>query len=106
MKRKVRSDRNHVVYCITCDDTQKQYIGITVMQNTSSVKKTLNRRLRQHFWRAETQNKDWALCTALRNTTSVSIDPIMVVRGKKAAHEMEVTLIDIIKPQLNTKKKA
>jgi len=92
---------------ITCNDTDKQYIGITVMQNgTRSVIKTLNTRLRQHFWRANTENKDWALCKVLRKTTNVRIDALEVVRGKAAAHEREVLYIDTVKPALNTKKKA
>lgn len=107
MKRKVRSDRNHVIYVITCNVSQKQYIGMTVMQNgCRNVTKTLNTRLRQHFWRANTENKDWALCKTLRKTTNVRIDALDVVRGKAAAHELEVVYIDTIKPVLNTKKKA
>ena len=105
-KRKVRSDRNHVIYVITCNDSQKQYIGITVMQGTRSVSKTLNTRLRQHFWRATTENKDWALCKMLRKTNNVRIDPIDIVRGKAEAHALEVLYIDTVEPVLNTKKKA
>lgn len=105
-KRKVRSDRNHVIYVITCNETQQQYIGMTVMQNTRSVTKTLNTRLRQHFWRANTEKKDWELCKMLRKTNNVRIDAIDIIRGKAAAHEMEVLYIDTVKPELNTKKKA
>ena len=105
-KRKVRSDRNHVIYIITCNETQKQYIGITVMQGTRSVSKTLNTRLRQHFWRANTQEKDWELCKMLRKTNNVRIDPIDIIRGKAAAHAMEVLYIDTVNPVLNTKRKA
>ena len=105
-KRKVRSDRKHVIYTITCNETQRQYIGITVMQNTSSVTKTLNTRLRQHFWRANTQEKDWELCKMLRKTNNVRIDPIDIIRGKAEAHIMEVLYIDTVNPVLNTKRKA
>lgn len=105
-KRKVRSDRNHVIYVITCNETHKQYIGITVMQGTRSVSKTLNTRLRQHFWRANTENKAWALCKMLRKTNNVRIDPIDIIRGKAEAHAMEVLYIDTVNPVLNTKKKA
>lgn len=105
-KRKVRSDRNHVIYVITCNDTQRQYIGITVMQSTRSVVKTLNTRLRQHLWRANTQEKDWELCKMLRKTNNIRIDPIDIIRGKADAHAMEVLYIDTVKPVLNTKKKA
>lgn len=105
-KRKVRSDRNHVIYIITCNETHQQYIGITVMQGTRSVSKTLNTRLRQHFWRANTENKAWALCKMLRKTNNVRIDPIDIIRGKAEAHAMEVLYIDTMNPVLNTKKKA
>jgi hypothetical protein len=105
-KRKVRSDRNHVIYIITCNETHQQYIGITVMQGTRSVSKTLNTRLRRHFWRANTENKAWALCKMLRKTNNVRIDPIDIIRGKAEAHAMEVLYIDTMNPVLNTKKKA
>lgn len=104
-KRKPRSDRNHVVYCITCQDTQKQYIGITVIQN-SNVAKQLDRRLQQHLWRAETEQKSWSLCAHLRKYKNMIIDPMAVVRGKAAAHELEVALVDMLQPELNTKRKS
>lgn len=103
-KRKPRSDRNHVIYCITCQVTQKQYIGITVLQG-SGVKKQLERRLSQHLRRAETEQKSWSLCSHLREYKEVLIEPIQVVRGKKTAHELEVFLIDLLNPALNTKRK-
>lgn len=76
------------------------------MQGTRSVSKTLNTRLRQHFWRANTQAKDWELCKMLRKTNNVRIDPIDIIRGKAAAHAMEVLYIDTVNPVLNTKRKA
>lgn len=76
------------------------------MQGTRSVSKTLNTRLRQHFWRANTQEKDWELCKMLRKTNNVRIDPIDIIRGKAAAHAMEVLYIDTVNPVLNTKRKA
>ena len=100
MIRKKRTDRNHVVYCITCLETNKQYIGLTVLQGT--VNKALALRLKHHFRRAQRTDKSWELCKHLRKHESVVIDHIATVRGKKPAHELEVFMIGLLKPVLNT----
>ena len=104
MKRKKRSDRTHLIYCITDLDTQQQYIGLTVLEGT--VQKTLNGRLRRHFWRATVEKKNWGLSKVLRKTNGVTIDLLDKIRGKAEAHQLEVAYIDAIEPTLNTKKKA
>ena len=102
MVRKKRTDRNHVVYCITCAETGKQYIGLTVLQGT--VKQALALRLKHHFRRALLTDKAWELCKHLRNHDAVTIDPIATIRGKKLAHELEVFMINLLAPELNTHK--
>ena len=100
MVRKKRTDRNHVVYCITCLETGKQYVGLTVLQGT--VNQALALRMKHHFRRAQRTDKSWELCKHLRKHESVVIDPIATVRGKKPAHELEVFMIGLLKPVLNT----
>ena len=100
MIRKKRTDRNHVVYCITCLETGKQYVGLTVLQGT--VNKALALRLNHHFRRARRTDKSWELCKHLRKHESIVIDPTPAPRGKKAAHELEVFMIGLLKPVLNT----
>lgn len=104
--RKKRSDRTHLVYRIVCAKTGAVYIGITVLCD-SAVKRTLRNRLHRHFSRAEVQDKAWALCKAIRKygRDNFTIELVGRVRGKLAAHTLEVSLIDTLNPKLNTHKK-
>lgn len=101
MMRKRRSDRNHVIYQLTCVDTKETYIGITVMRGRA-VKKSVETRFQQHQYRATVQDKDWKLCNALRQYEQWVVEAIEVVRGKKEAHNRERELIASIQPALNT----
>lgn len=101
MIRKKRSDRNHVIYRLTCVDTGETYIGLTVMRGRA-VQKTINTRFQQHCYRAETQDKDWALCRALRSYENWMREVVEIVRGKKEAHSRERELIAYYEPELNT----
>ena len=51
------------------------------------------------------QNKDWALCKAIRANKDWVYEAICVVRGKAQAHAREVSLIDEMQPTLNTLRK-
>lgn len=105
MNRKKRSDRNHLIYELTCLDTGDTYIGITVMRGRAQVK-TLATRWQQHCYRAFNQDKDWALSKAIRKSDNWAQRVVEVVRGKAAAHAREVELIDSLNPSLNTAKKS
>ena len=101
MNRKKRTDRNHVIYQLTCLDTGESYIGITVVRGRA-IKKSVETRFQQHCYRAEVQTKEWNLCTALRQFDNWVHDVIEVVRGKKEAHARERELISLFQPELNT----
>jgi hypothetical protein len=101
---KKRSDRNHIVYRITCDVTGESYIGITVMLGRS-VDKNLARRWQQHVYRANTSTKEWRLCEALRQHEDWWIECLGVVRGKVAAHALERQLLEQENCSLNSWKK-
>ena len=101
MLRKKRTDRNHLIYRLTCVETKKSYIGITVMRGRA-VNKTLAIRFQQHCYRAESQDKDWKLCVALRSDCNWITEALETVRGKKEAHARERELIAKHKPKLNT----
>jgi hypothetical protein len=101
MDRKKRTDRNHVIYRLTCGDTNETYIGLTVMRGRA-VMKTINTRFQQHCYRAEVQDKTWALCEAIRSYDSWFVEAIEVVRGKREAHARERQLIAELQPELNT----
>ena len=101
MKRKSRTDRNHIVYSLAVG--KLEYIGVTYVQDRS-LTKSLRRRWLKHVQRALTENRDWALCKAIRKygADAFQIEVIEVVRGKTDAHNRERDLIRSLKPKLNT----
>jgi hypothetical protein len=102
--RKARNDRNQLIYCITNQETGEQYIGVTVA--TGGVKKALRVRMQKHIRRALTENRDWALCTSIREhgVEAFTYGLIEVIRGKLAVHRREFELIRQHNPALNTAK--
>ncbi len=106
VKRKRRSDRNHVIYMIQNVVTQDVYVGITVV-NGKSAQRALDRRVQKHVQRAFTENKNWALCNSFRKYQPENHEYWIhdVIRGKRSAHKIEVELIDSLAPKLNTSKK-
>jgi predicted GIY-YIG superfamily endonuclease len=101
--RKLRSDRNHVIYRITAS-TGDFYIGVTVAQKRAFVK-SVKTRLQKHFSAAKCDGKQWAFAEFIRNNPDVeyTYEVLEVVRGRKAAHTRERQLIALHKPTLNTK---
>ena len=100
--RKKRVDRNHIVYELVVNGLN--YIGVTA-KTESTVLKSVRVRANKHFYRAKTENKDWALCVALRELSDKSEIEIRVheiIRGKAAAHRREVEIRRLINPALNT----
>ena len=65
LMRKKRSDRNHLIYKITCLPTLDEYIGVTVM-NSTSVKKAMKTRWKQHCYKAQVVSPDWSLSESIR----------------------------------------
>jgi hypothetical protein len=101
MDRKKRTDRNHLIYLVTCEDTGEQYVGLTIMRGRA-IQKTAYTRLQQHQYRASTEKKEWKFSQALRKFANWSVQPLEVIRGKKEAHARELELINVLQPELNT----
>ena len=100
--RKKRVDRNHIIYELNVNGLN--YIGVTA-KTESTVLKSVRSRAAKHFYRAKTENKDWALCIELRKLNSkdeIGITVHTVIRGKAEAHKEEVRIRRTVKPALNT----
>jgi len=101
-QRKKRVDRNHIIYELRVNGLN--YIGVTAKTETT-VLKSVRARAAKHFYRAKTENKDWALCIELRKLADKSEIEVLVheiVRGKAEAHRREVEIRRAVKPVLNT----
>ena len=103
MMRKKRSDRNHVLYRVTCMDTGDTYIGLTVANGQAYVR-SVKVRWQKHVSRAVRENKNWAFCKALRKLVSAEwrYEVLEIVRGRKNAYQRERELIGELNPSLNT----
>ena len=101
--RKKRSDRNHVLYKVTCVDTGDSYIGLTVAQGQAFLR-SVKVRWQKHVSRAMTEDKNWSFCAALRDNADAEwrYQVLEVVRGRKPAHQRERQLIAEYEPNLNT----
>jgi predicted GIY-YIG superfamily endonuclease len=104
VNRKVRSDRNHVIYMMTCETTGKSYVGVTVVRS-GNVDKSIQIRMTQHLHRAWVEESTRVFATALRKHAKWSVEPMMVVRGKAEAFAMEAAIINALNPVLNMTKK-
>ena len=99
---KKRTDRNHIIYELRVPGGN--YIGVTAKTETT-INKSVRARAAKHFYRAKTENKDWALCIELRKLASkdeIEIVVHEVIRGKAAAHVREVEIRRAVRPNLNT----
>jgi hypothetical protein len=103
-RRKRRSDRKHIVYCLSVDSAE--YIGVTYVDKQSP-RKSLRRRWQKHVRRALTENRDWKLCKAIRKhgPNAFIVEIIAIIRGKAQAHSYERELIRKYNPKLNTDKR-
>jgi hypothetical protein len=103
MLRKKRSDRNHVLYKITCVDTGDSYVGLTVAQGQAFLR-SVKVRWQKHVSRANREDKNWKLYEFLRENQNASFtyEVVEVVRGRKPAHQREREIIHEIAPTLNT----
>ena len=103
MNRKKRSDRNHVLYRVICQDTGDSYIGLTVAQGQAFVR-SVKVRWQKHVSRAIREDKDWSMCQFIRDNADASFtyEVLEIVRGRKPAHQRERELIACLEPTLNT----
>lgn len=102
--RKKRSDRKHVIYCMTCENTGEQYVGVTVVRK-GNVDNSIQIRMAQHLHRAWVEESNRVLPTTLRKFSDWTIDTMMVIRGKAEAFMMESAIINSMLPTLNMTKK-
>jgi hypothetical protein len=103
--RAKRTDRNHIIYQIC--GPQGVYIGVTA-KTESTVLKSVRARVAKHYYRAQTETKQWALCSLLRSYTSkddIDVRVLEIVRGKESAHKRERELIRSMNPFYNTDKR-
>ena len=100
--RKKRSDRNHIIYAVTAD-TGETYIGLTVAIGQAYLR-SVKVRVQKHISRALKEDKDWSFCQFIRENPEVVLryEVLEVVRGRKAAHELEREYIREWAPELNT----
>lgn len=102
--RKVRSDRNHIIYLLRNIHTGGTYIGVSAMIGQAK-KKTLDERFRRHLSRAIHEGKGWELHKALRRYPDRGDWHkciLEVIRGRKNAHQRERILIQEFEADLNT----
>lgn len=104
--RKRRSDRNHLIYKITCVTTGEHYIGVTVMKGPAKLR-TLKQRWKAHQYKAFVLNEPWALPKAIRKygVDAFDVEMMDIIRGKELAFAYEAEVINNTHPKLNTKKR-
>lgn len=102
--RKKRCDRNHVIYMVTCPETNDFYVGLTVAQGRAFLN-SVKVRFQKHVSSAKCNTKNWAFAEFLRSNPDAEYqyEVLDIVRGRKAAHELERALIAFFEPTLNTK---
>jgi hypothetical protein len=100
--RKKRSDRNHVIYKITCIPTGECYIGLTVVRGRAFLG-SIKTRWQGHVYHAIIENRQNPLQKRIRQYGEESFQQelIKIIRGKKQAHNLERELIKINYPELN-----
>lgn len=99
-----RANHKHLIYVIHNHATGEQYIGLTGVNGSGLIDRSLKRRMQKHMQRALAENKNWGLCESLRmfGAESFTYGLVEVVRGKAAAHVRELELVRQYNPALNT----
>ena len=102
MARKRRTDRNYVIYKLTCKPTGETYIGLVVATGRA-FQKSVKNRFRGHVRDALEYGREATLSDAIREhgVKSFKREVVEVVRGKKSAHAFELGLIKGLQPELN-----
>ena len=93
-RRKRRTDRNHVIYLLTCKPTGETYVGITVARGRA-YKASMMKRWQGHLYHANIEMRTGLLQQAIREHGSNcwTHEILCVVRGKAAVHKRELELI-------------
>ncbi len=100
--RKRRTDRNHLVYLITCLRTGDTYVGITVVRGRA-FNKSLHTRWQNHVYHAIVEHRNFPLQKLIRKYGPEVFEHeiLEIVRGKEAAHGEERAFIKRLRPTLN-----
>lgn len=101
--RKKRNDRNYIVYQILAENTGDNYIGVTVATGRAFLR-SVKVRVQKHLSRAKCEDKNWLFCEFIRQNPEAEItyEVLEVVRGRKAAYQLERDYINDYQPTLNT----
>lgn len=101
--RKKRNDRNYIIYQIIAENTDDNYIGVTVATGRAYLR-SVKVRVQKHMSRAKREDKNWALCEFIRKNPKAPMMYMVldVVRGRKKAYEIERQYIEEYQPSLNT----
>lgn len=94
--------RKHIVYMLVVNGLR--YIGVTAKTETT-INKSVMARVNKHWYRAQTENKNWTLCETLRTLNSreeIEIKILDILEGKTQGHRREVELRRAMNPELNT----
>jgi hypothetical protein len=101
--RRVRRDRNHILYRIDCTVTGEYYIGLSGCIGRK-VAGTLAERFRRHCSKAMHEAHRWTLHKRIRRygPQKFRAQVLLIVRGRDAAFQEERRLIRTLRPALNT----
>ena len=102
MTRKRRSDRNQVIYLLTCVVTGERYVGLTVARGRA-YGRSMNIRFDAHIRNATVYDKDTLLYSAMRThgPNTFKKEVLEVVRGKAEAHRRELEIARQLCAELN-----
>lgn len=109
-RRRVRSDRNFIIYMITEKATQKFYIGKTFVRHTNDYFQSLMSRWQGHLRAAFVEARTHSFPTNIRQYSlenaynAYRFEVMFVVRGEARAHELEALCINTLNAELNDKK--
>lgn len=82
----------------------QRYVGVTVRSRGTALA-SVRERAAKHWYRAHSEARSWLLCAALRTVVDkreIGCIVLDTVRGKALAHQREVALRRLLKPELNT----
>ena len=99
---KAQDTRKHIVYMLVVNGLR--YIGVTA-KTEATVLRSVMSRVNTHWYRAQTEHKDWTLCQVLRTLNSreeIEVKVLDILEGKTAGHHREVELRRELRPELNT----
>ena len=100
--RRGLNNTNHIIYCLKNKITGDIYVGVTLAGKDPD--HSLKVRTQKHVRRAETENRSWALCKAIRKYGKDNFESSILekVKGKLNAHRREHEIIAELQPTLNS----